>query len=161
MERKHMANDSPKNPPPYVSFGVFTTIIARLADSVVPSGALDRHVLAPISGADYGALMSGLRFLGLIDEERKATASFRTLVQASKDTTKFRQTLLGILADQYKPITGTLDLQHGTISELEKAFKEYGVSQGQMLTKTLRFFIKAMGECGVPLSPYITKAKSK
>jgi hypothetical protein len=119
--------------PPYMSFGVFRTTIDTLAESTVPTGPLDRRVLDGLSGADYGALMSGLKFLGYVDSDRKATELYRTLVKASKKPDAFKPALLSVLEPAYKPIIGNIDLKHGTITELEKAFKEAGVSPGQML----------------------------
>jgi hypothetical protein len=155
-----MPNDTPA-PAPYVSYGTFKSTIDQLADSTVPTGPFDRRVLDWLSGADYGALMSALRFLGLVDDDRRATADYRGLVQASKDAPKFKEALRAILDAKYKPVIGSVDLGHGTITELEKAFKDYGVSQGQMLTKSVRFFVKALTECGVALSPHITKPKPR
>ena len=152
-----MATESPIVAP-YVTWGVFKSTIDTLAESTVPTGPLDRRVLHGLSGADHGALMSSLRYLGLVDGNRKATAQYRELVGAAKDSAKFSELMLNILDDAYKSVIGKLDLEHGTISELEKSFKEDGVSQGQMLTKTIRFFVKAYTDGGgFSLSPHITK----
>jgi hypothetical protein len=151
--------DSTAQLPPYMSFGIFKSTIDTLAESTVPSGPLDRRVLDGLSGADYGSLMSGLKFLGYVDSDRKATDAYRTLVQVSKSPDKFKPALLSILEPRYKPIIGNINLKDGTITELEKAFKDAGVAQGQMLTKTIRFFVKAMQECDVQVSPHITKPR--
>lgn len=151
----------PKLQPPYMSFGVFKSTIEALAETIVPSGPLDRRVLKDLSGADYGALISGLRFLGLVDEQRKATQAYRELVELLKDGPKFKERLLEILAEKYSPVIGKLNLKHGTAAELEKAFKDYGVAQGQMLTKSIRFFLKAFVEAGVTPSPYMTAPKPR
>lgn len=143
--------------PPYVSWGVFRNTIEKLAETAVPTGALDRRVLDWLSGADHGALMSGLRFLGLVDSQRKATAEYVELVESLKDTQKFTHNLKRILDSKYLPITGEVNLEKGTRSEIEKAFKGAGVVQGQMLTKSIRFFVKAFTEGGVKVSPYILK----
>jgi hypothetical protein len=156
-----MTTKSSKVPPPYMSFGVFKSTIETLAETIVPSGPLDRRVLHGLSGADYGALMSGLHFLALVDDERRATEKYRALVQASKDSEKFKELFLVILLDKYGPIIGKLNLKHGTIAELEKAFKDYGVGAGQMLTKSIRFFLKAMTEAGVTPGPHMTVSKSR
>lgn len=156
-----MPQDNATSPPPYVSYGTFKTTIDQLAESTVPTGPLDRRVLDWLSGADYGALMSALRFLGLVDNDRKATADYRKLAQSSKDGSQFKEELFALLETKYKPIIGSVDLNQGTITELEKAFKDYGVPSGQMLTKTIRFFVKAVTECGVKLSPHITKSKPR
>jgi hypothetical protein len=146
---------------PYMSYGVFTKSIETLAGTTVPSGPLDRRVLSGLSGNDYGALIPGLRFLGLIDDERKATSQYRELVEAWNDKPKFQKLLLAIFQDKYAPILGKVNLKQGTSAELEKAFKDYGVPTGQMLTKTIRFFIKAVTEAGVALSPHITARKPR
>src|SRR5438552_15291565 len=83
-------------PPAYVSFGVFKSTIEQLAETTVPTGPLDRRILHWLSGADYGALMSGLKFLGLVDEQRQATAQYRKLVQSLKDQESFKAELLEI-----------------------------------------------------------------
>lgn len=156
-----MAKDNSKPQPPYVSYGVFERATEQLAESTVPTGPLDRRVLDGISGADHGALMSGLSFLGLVDDDRKATGEYRDLVHAFKDKPKFKEVFYRIITLKYGPIIGTLDLKNGTIAQLEKAFKDFGVAQGQMLTKTIRFFVKALTECGFQVSPHITKPKPK
>jgi hypothetical protein len=146
-------------PPPYVGYGVLQGTIETLAQTTVPSGPLDRRVLDALSGADHGALMSGMRFLGLVDDERRATQRFRELVAAwKKGREDFQSALAELLGERYVDIR--VDLETGTISELEKAFKEMGVPQGQMLTKTIRFYIKALTDAGFDnLSPHITKPK--
>jgi hypothetical protein len=143
-----------------MSYGVFKSAIDTLAESTVPTGPLDRRVLDNLSGADHGALISGLRFLGYVDEERRATQSYRELVAASKEPAKFTGLLMEVLV-KYDPIIGDLDMEFGTAAELEKAFRDYGVPQGQMLTKTIRFYIKTLQEVGVKVSPHITKPKPR
>jgi hypothetical protein len=131
-----------------------------LAESTVPTGPLDRRVLDNLSGADHGALISGLRFLGYVDEERRATESYRKLVAASKEPGKFQELLMEV-TPKYDPIVGDLDIEFGTAAQLEKAFRDYGVPQGQMLTKTIRFYIKLLQQVGVSVSPHITKPKPR
>jgi hypothetical protein len=154
------ANES-KTAPPYVGYGIFTKSIETLAETTVPSGPIDRRVLQSLSGADYGALISGLRFLGLVDGEKNATTKFRELVATSKEGQSFKKSLLQILDASYKPVVGNLNLKDGTAAQLEKAFKDFGVAQGQMLTKTIRFFLKAYTEAGVTPSPYMTAPKPR
>jgi hypothetical protein len=157
----HMTTEQEKSQVPYMSFGVFKSTNESLAEATVPSGPLDRRVLDQLSGADHGALVSGLTFLGYVDKERKATPAYRELIAAIKDPTQYKTALVANLIEKYAPIIGHLDISTGTISDLEKAFKAYGVSQGQMLTKTIRFYVKALQECGVSVSPHILKAKAR
>jgi Family of unknown function (DUF5343) len=156
-----MTKNSSNNQPPYVSYGVFTKSIETFANTTVPTGPIDRRVLNEFSGADYGALIPGLRFLGLIDDDRKATTEYRELVNLWTDNSKFKGRMKQLLGDKYKPVIGALNLTHGTSAELEKAFKDYGVSAGQMLTKTIRFFLKAATESGYQISPFLTQRKPR
>lgn len=156
-----MANEQESLVPPYVGWGVFKGTIDTLADITVPSGPLDRRVLNGLSGANHGALISALRFLGLVDTQRHATDEFRVLIKDSKNPDKFRERLMALLDEKYKNILERVDIEAGTITQLEKAFKEDGVTQGQMLTKTIRFFVKAYSEAGFTMSPHITRASPK
>ncbi|MFZ0480688.1 MAG: hypothetical protein WAL71_16230 [Terriglobales bacterium] len=156
-----MANDSSKLPP-YMTPGVFKTAVETLAEATVPSGPLDRRVLDKMSGADHGALMSGLGFLGYVDADRKATPEYRALIQEwNIDKTNYQARLFETLSVKYADIIGDVNVQTGTAAELEKAFKNYGVQAGQMLTKTIRFYVKMLAECGVSVSPHILKAKPR
>jgi len=155
-----MPTEQSKIAPPYMSYGVFKSAIDTLAESTVPTGPLDRRVLDNLSGADHGALISGLRFLGYVDEERRATESYRQLVSAAKEPAKFKDFLIEALT-KYDPVIGDVDMEFGTAAEVEKAFRDYGVSQGQMLTKTIRFYIKVLQEIGIKVSPHITKPKPR
>jgi hypothetical protein len=161
-----MANESSKTVPPYVTWGVFKGTMDTLAGSTVPSGPLDRRVLHWLSGADHGALMSALRFLGLADSENRATGSYDDLIDTlhvGAAPERFREKLMELLDEKYKTILERVSLERGTITELEKAFREeMSVAPGQMMTKTIRFFVKAYTEAGFNLmSPHITKPKPK
>lgn len=156
-----MTEQTLKLPPPYMTYGIFKKVVETFSDTTVPSGPLDRRVLSELSGADYGSLISGLRFLGLTDDERQATAHYRELVRLLKEPEKFKARWREIITERYKPIIGHMDLENGTSAQLEKAFKDYGVTAGQMLTKSIRFFINAETEVGTKLSPYLTAPKPR
>ena len=155
-----MPAESP-NLPPYVGLGVFKSTTETLRDTTVPSGPLDRRVLHDLSGADYGALISALKFFGFVDGERKATPAYRAFIDASKDQDAFKDALYALISEKYKPIVGNLDFKTGTASQFEKAFRDAGVSPGQMLTKTLRFYVKALAEAGQEISQHITKPRPR
>src|SRR5262249_27343790 len=106
-------NGSKTQPAPYMSYGVFAKSVETFANTTVPSGAIDRRVLHEFSGADYGALISGLRFLGLVDDDRKATENYRQLVNLWNEQPKFKARLRELLGEKYKPIVGDFNLTHG------------------------------------------------
>ncbi len=161
-----MTNGSSKPQLPYVGYGVFKSTIETLADATVPSGPLDRHVLDKISGADHGALMSALTFLGYVDADRRATSEYRKLINAWKarteaDSHEYEALLFEAVSVNYADVIGNVNIETGTLAELEKAFKAYGVPQGQMLTKTIRFYVKALADCGANVSRHITKPRPR
>lgn len=148
--------------PPYVGFGIFNGVIETLAETTVPNGPIDRRVLDKLSGADYGAFMSAARFFDMVDENRVAKANLRELVKKWKlSQDEYKEFLLQLVLECYQPILGHVDLDQGTAAQLEKAFKDAGVSQGQMLTKTIRFLVKASLFCGAEVSPHILKGSPR
>ena len=150
----------PAIPPPYMSAGLFRSTVEVFAESTTPN-ALDRHVLSSLSGADYSSLISGLRFLGLVSGDENAVQEpYRELVAArKKGKAEYKGSLLSVIEPAYKPIVQGVDLERGSLPQLEKAFRDAGVPSGQMLIKTVRFYIKTMIECGKTISPHITKPR--
>src|SRR2546426_11322586 len=111
-------------PPPYMSAGIFRSTVETFAESTTPS-ALDRHVLSHLSGADYSSLISGMRFLGLVDTNGNVQDSYRALVAArKKGEDSYKGSLKSIIEPAYKEIVKGVDIQHGTLSQIEKAFKD-------------------------------------
>ena len=148
--------------PPYVGLGVFNGVVETLAETTIPSGPIDRRVLDKLSGADYGAFMSAARFLGLATDHRVATEKFYKLVEAwKKGTDDYKSTFLEMLFEAYDPLLEGVDHTQGTAAQVEKAFKDAGVSQGQMLTKTIRFWVKAIQYAGGSVSPHILKGAAR
>ena len=148
--------------PPYVGLGVFNGVVETLAETTIPSGPIDRRVLDKLSGADYGAFMSAARFLGLATDNRTATDKFHKLVEAwKKGPAEYKELLQEVIFDAYDPLIEGVDHTQGTAAQLEKALKDAGVSQGQMLTKTIRFFVKAVQYTGGTVSPHILKGAAR
>ena len=134
---------------PYVSASLFRKTVEAFAESTTPN-ALDRHVLNRLSGADYSSLISCMRFLDLLrGDDNTVQESYRALVEAKKQgESEYKTALQSIMEAAYEPITKGIDLQRGTLSQVEKVFKDAGVPTGQMLLKTVRFYVKTLGDCG-------------
>lgn len=146
---------------PYGTFGRFKITVDQFAENIVPS-VLNNHVLRT-SGGDFSALMTALKFLGLINSDQTVKPEFRALVELrKKDEGQYKAQLLKIIKAAYAdtPVS-KVDVTHGTLPELEKAFKDAGVPQGQMVTKAIRFYIKALEDCGVEVSKYITEPRPR
>ena len=146
--------------PPYMTIGLFRSTVEAFAESTPPN-ALDRHVLGRLSAADYSSLISGLRFLGLISgDDNVVQEPYRALIAArKKDESDYKGSLLSIVEPAYKSIVQGVDIERGSLPQLEKAFRDAGVPSGQMLIKVVRFYIKIMLHCGQTVSPHITKPR--
>lgn len=151
----------PEIPLPYGTYGMLKSTVERFTDATVPT-SLNRHVLSDLSGGDFSALSTTLRFLNLTREDRTVTQTFKDLVAAKKKSdTEYESMLLDVLGKAYDKIIGNISMEEGTLPEVEKAFKDAGVPQGQMLTKAIRFYVKALEDCGVPVSEHITKPRPR
>ena len=109
--------------PPYMTANLFRSTVEAFAESTTPN-ALDRHILSHLSGADYGSLISGLRFLGLVSgSENVVQDQYRALVEArKKDESKYKELLLLIIEPAYKAIVHGVNIERGSLPHLEKAF---------------------------------------
>ena len=148
---------------PYGTYGMLKGTVERFVDVVVPT-SLNRHVLdvRTVSGGDYSALISGLRFLGLINEDRTVRPEFHALVKAKKQSeSAYQAALIEIVTKAYAPVIGDFDLDAGTLPDLEKKFRDASGYQGQMLTKAIRFYVKALEDCGVKISEHVTKPRPR
>ena len=146
--------------PPYMAANLFRSTVEVFAESTTPN-ALDRHILSHLSGADYGSLLSGLRFFGLVSgRENVVQDRYRALVEArKKGESQYKGVLLSIAEPAYEGIVQGVDIERGSLPQIEKAFKDAGVPPGQMLIKTVRFYIKIMLDGGKSVSPHITKPR--
>ena len=157
-----MSQASASPSPPYVSASLFRSTVEAFSESTTPN-ALDRQVLSRLSGGDYSSLISCMRFLDLVrGDDDTVQKTYRDLVAARKQgESEYKTVMRSIMEVAYEPIAKGLDLQHGTLSQVEKAFKDAGVSTGQMLLKTVRFYVKTLVDCGVTISPHITKPRRR
>ena len=150
-----------KTTPAYMPYPTLKNTVETFADTTTPT-KLNRHVLSSLSGAAHNALISGLCFMGLANQDESVTEGFGTLVRARrKSEQEYKTVLIEILHGVYDSIIGGVNIENGTLPELEKAFKASGVTQGQMLTKSVRFYVKALQDCGFPVSPHITKPRAR
>ena len=156
-----MTTEQGTHRPPYMTYPSLKTTIEEFAESTTPT-KLNRHVLSKLSGAGYFELVSGFRYLGLIEKNSKVRGSLNRLVQARRQSeNNYKEELLKLLQEVYEPIVEGVDIKKGTLPELEKCFKNVGVPQGQMLTRAVRFYVKALQDCGFEVSPHITKPRRR
>lgn len=150
-----MANGDQRGPsPPYVPWVTFKSFMEELGGATVPN-AIDGSVFRGKSGSTQSELRGALRFFGLTEgEDNTTTDRLHDLVAAASDSDLFKSELQTLLPTVYGPILESLDLQRGTRAQLDAAFEERGGVTGSAKKKAVRFFLSAMTEAGLPLSPH-------
>ena len=144
---------------PYIPFKTLLNFIDRMDSSTVPP-VIDTSVLIQMSGSMRSQLMSALRSLRLIDANGHVQQTLKNLV-SSYNTETFQKVLEDIISHSYSHVVGDVDLKAGTAKQLSKAFRENGNVDGQMLDKAIRFYLAALKEAGVTVSPHFMFRKPR
>lgn len=142
--------------PPYVAFATFKTMLAGFKEHVLPA-RIDRSVLGNFSGIVGGQLLTTLRFLGLVDSNNRPLQDLADLVVALNG--EHWPTELGqVLRNAYAPIF-KLDLETASPSQFNEHFADAYPGEGSTQRKSMTFFLTAVQEAKLPISPYILKNK--
>jgi hypothetical protein len=157
-----MPNEPKTITPPYLSLVQFKNFCDHLVETGVPK-KIDKAVMGRMSGSNQTALISTLRFLGLVADDGTTQPALRELVEAKKvGEVEWQRALRTVVGRAYSSIVpAETDFMQETWTTLVDAFKAAGVKEGQMVEKGLRFFVGAMQEAGVPMSEHIIKAKGR
>jgi hypothetical protein len=140
--------------PVYVPYATLVSALDALRQHGTPrSGIIDKTVWDTQSGAIQGQLILGFKFLGLIDDQRRALPSLAPLVAASAEERK--SLLKKLIEEKYRSIL-SLDLMTISQGQLEDAFRALNVS-GSTLVRATRFFIKACTELGIPIAKRLSE----
>ena len=143
--------------PPYTSFVTFSNFIKGLQETGVPS-RIDKSVLSKLSGAGQSALISSLKWLGLIDDAQMPTQQLEELSKA--DTTKYSQVLAKIMHNRYPFLSdGSLVIAKATGHQVEQKFRDFGIS-GSTIIKCVAFFIAAAKDAKIELGPHVKAPKA-
>lgn len=122
-------------------------------------GRIDRSVLSNFSGAVGSQIITALRFLNLIDEEKHPKKELEELVAAYGEDV-WPDQLGAVLRGAYRPLF-EIDLQSASPSQFTEKFRESYPAEGETLRKGITFFINAASDANIPISPYITKNKKQ
>jgi len=146
--------DGAEKLPAYLPLTTFKSAIQTLRAHGLP-GEIDNSAWASRSGADKTQIMSGFRFLGLIDEGDKTQEMLKRLVQAAPDSPDEKKLFAEMLRGSYTKVF-ELDLTTATPMQFSDAIGSYG---GSPITKkrAARFFLKAAQYAGIPLSGHLKK----
>jgi len=151
-----MTQTETSNLPPYLSFSTFQAAILGLRGHGLPD-RLDRSAWSNRSGAEQGQIVSGLKFLGLIDKDGHTQQALRDLVLKAPGSGDEKRLFAELLKARYQKVFGSLDLTTATPKQLEDAIGEYGAT-GATKDRAVRFFIKAAQHAEVPLSSRFTNS---
>jgi hypothetical protein len=140
----------------YVSWATFKNALDQLSQAVPPN-KVDRSVFPGIAWAIQNQLFTGMRFLGLIDQESKPTVELEQL--ARPDEAARKKKLSEILHQRYSDLFA-LDLKKTTPAELEQKMGEAYHISGDTRDKAVRFFLSAAEYAGIELSTYFSTKKA-
>ena len=143
------------NTPPYLPFARFQSFIGSLHGKPLPP-RIDRTLMSRMSGSDQSQIRIALRFLGLTrGDDNLVTDEFRALVAAYAEpaTPEWRASLGAVVGTAYESLVGGLD-DAATQGQLDESFRTIGGLAGSSLTKAVRFYLAAVAEAGMTVSPH-------
>jgi hypothetical protein len=148
MSEQH---ESKKSAPPYVSYKTFKNFLDGLQVEI--PGRIDRSVLRSLSGASQNALMTALRYLGLINSNWEPTAPLMALVR--DDAAQKKSHLQDIIRRAYPFLFGgSVNIQNATQTQLMEAFREQGTT-GDTTVKCIAFFTALAKDADLKMSPFV------
>jgi len=143
--------------PAYIPLIALDNFIERLRETGIPV-VIDANLTQTMSGGTASALMSALRFLGLVDQSGTPQDSLRKLV-AAYDTDRWKDVFGDLVDRAYAGIIGDLDLTTATRSMLDDRFRKNSKAAGQVLDKAARFYLGALEKMQRPVSPHFKVRK--
>lgn len=147
-----------KRTPPYISFSTFVTFISELKTNGLPP-RIDSSVLKRFSGGVQTQLMSALKYLSLLSDDKKPAGVLPQLVEAYGDDAEFKKILGMVIRGQYS-FLNTLDLNTATPTMFAEAFRTTFGGQEATLAKCRIFYLQAAKYVGIELGPRITAGTS-
>jgi hypothetical protein len=144
-----------KRLPPYISYRTFRNFLEGLQQGI-PS-RIDRSYWGDrFSGSTGTQLLSGLRFLGLIDNSSTPTNQLKQLVNAQGK--RRVEILRQISSDAFVFLLGsTFNPQQATYAQLEEVFHNMYQITDDVTRKCIKFFIGMATDAEIPLSPFILR----
>ena len=139
--------------PLYLAFTTFRWALQSLRTHGLPE-KVDRTAWASRSGGEQSQLLSGFKFLGLIDSGTSTQPVLRQLVDAPENSQQEKEILGTVLRQGYAKVF-ELDLKTATIGQVQEKIGAYGPT-GETRKRAARFFLKAAQYCGSDLSSRLT-----
>lgn len=152
-------DESSRTNPPYIPLMTLENFVGKLAATVVPP-VIDSTLTQSMSGGMAGALMSALKFLGLVDASGNVRDSLKKLV-AAHGTEAWKSALAAVIDPAYSSIVEDLDLASATPGMLDDKFRRNSKATGQVLDKAVRFYLAALEKMERPVSPHFKARKPR
>lgn len=148
-----------RSTPPYIGFARFNNLLDRLHDIGTPI-RIERNVMGGImNGSDYSHLLSALRYLGLVNEQRLTSPALKRLADATGDARK--KQIRELLESAYPFVfsqEAKFDLTIATTPLLHQKFVEAGTTPN-VANKCITFFLNAASYADMPISQHIRVPK--
>lgn len=142
-----------KGSPPYMPYLTFRHFLQWLDAEGIPL-RFDRTAWEKkYSGSTGSQLLTGLRFLGLLDGERP-TPQLETIIEAKGEDRE--ELLRDRIKDAYSPEVNFSELPRATVGMLDEWLKSYGI-EGDTARKAASFFVNASKDLDIPISMPLRK----
>jgi hypothetical protein len=138
----------------YVAWGTFKNSIMDGMAEGLPS-VIDKSIFETMAGGVQSGMMSGLKFLGLIDDDGRPTPALVKLTKAESEPDR-KAALAEILNRKYGALV-SIGLDKASMKQLLDTLETTYRVSGETREKAARFFISAAQYAGIPLSRYITE----
>lgn len=148
-----------KPAPAYAAFATNKGFIESLKKNGIPS-RVDKSVMKSLAGGVQGQVLTGLRFLDLIDDKGAPLPSLKALVD-TVSTDEWPAALKEHVYPAYEGIIGDLDLMTATPAQLKERFQENTSATGATLDKGMRFFLALLKEAKIEHGAHLFEAKVK
>jgi hypothetical protein len=146
--------------PPYGPWSAFTSFMRELNASAVPP-SIDGTLFKGKSGSAQSQIRGALRFFELVEDDGATTDELRKLVAASADPDTWKAAVQELLSGSaYLEILKGVDLEAGTLGQLQEAFRERGGTVGSVNRKAIRFYLNAATDAGYELSPHFGQGRA-
>ncbi len=144
--------------PPYIPLSTLLTFIEELKANGIPP-QIDNSVLKRFSGSVRTQLLSALKFLGLLSEDKKPAGLLPALVETYGDDAEFKKTLATVINSQFS-FLGHMDLKTATPTMFADAFRNTFGGQDAVLAKCRTFYLQAAKYVGIELGQRLTVGTS-
>ncbi|PKQ30735.1 MAG: hypothetical protein CVT62_12355 [Actinobacteria bacterium HGW-Actinobacteria-2] len=139
---------------PYMSYKGFRNFLANLAANGMPD-RFDGSYFGNVSGSLVAQIRGALRYLDLIDDDKRPTDLLKDLVEQDEQS---QNDLLRMIFDEKYSDALALSAS-ATSGQLAEVFRQRGLT-GATVEKAIAFFLGMATDLGVELSPHYRRGRA-